>query len=172
PREAERWRAPDRVAGGRPGLLGAGPPDLAGPEDGGQLSDVGPVAPRRHRQHGLAVGHEHEGLHDLAHLAAHRPRGVRGGLRALREPLDVERQPAPPSCLLEPAQRPHGHSPAISAARSSSAAAVSFIARSIPNRSASVATRPPCGRTVAWPHTSTTGTPAPAAARITPAGVF
>ena len=76
-----RWRSPSpRAPSRRRRRRRAGRPDLRG-----DRRAVAPPVPRDEREHRPAVGDEHERLHDLPELAAHRVRRHLRGLRRLLE---------------------------------------------------------------------------------------
>src|SRR5438034_2994198 len=82
----ERRDAADGVARRRPRRLRVSLRDRVA-RHGGQAPLVEPVRPADQGHHGLARGEEHERLHDLAELAADRPRGVDRRARALGKRL-------------------------------------------------------------------------------------
>ena len=85
----ERGRAPDRVSGRRTHLVGGRLAEIGGAAQRRQLGRVDPVPPGRQRQHRLAPGDEHEGLHDLTDIATDGASGIVGRSGPFGEPPDV-----------------------------------------------------------------------------------
>src|SRR5262245_60104596 len=175
-RVTEGGRPADREPGRLPDLVGVGLANVRGPGERGDLVWIHPVAARRQRQDRDLVRDEHERLHDLRDVASDRTRRVPGSPCSLREApyivVDAEG-----GCGFRESVGGSAHdatsavmSPATSAATSSTERRASSNARSGPTRSTSERTVIPGGSTDARPQMTVTGTPASAAARITPSG--
>src|SRR5919106_607895 len=180
PRVAEGRGPPDGEAWAPRALLGVAPPHRDPAEELRQPGGVGAVRPRGERQERLGPGHEHERLHDLAHVAPDGSGRVDGRTGPLGELPDLRGQPQVLRRRQEPLDRrraAHGvvaTALAASAAASSSSSPGRSRAAARPARSTSEYTRSAGGVTEAstCPATSTVRHPASPAIRRTPAGAF